>query len=144
KFQGDGILAYWGAPDRLANKEQWACQAGLLLQERFAEIAEVMRGKGRGDLEVRVGIASGFVSAGYLGGKKHAAYTIVGRPVNMSARLEAACTPGHVQIDKKTAAQAEDVFELREVEALTLKGIAEPVPAWEVVSLREGMKIRGA
>lgn len=144
KFQGDGILAYWGAPDRLANKEQWACRAGLLLQERFAEIAEVMRGKGRGDLEVRVGIASGFVTAGYLGGKKHAAYTIVGRPVNMSARLEAACRPGHVQIDKKTAAQAEDVFELREVEALTLKGIAEPVPAWEVAGVREGMTIRGA
>ncbi|MEM1209773.1 MAG: adenylate/guanylate cyclase domain-containing protein [Planctomycetota bacterium] len=144
KFLGDGILAYWGAPDALQNKEQWACEAGLLLQERFAEIADKMKAKGRGDMQVRVGIATGYVTAGYLGGKKQAAYTVVGRPVNMAARLEAACRPGHVQIEKKTAAQAEDVFELNEVEPLTLKGIATPVQAWEVAGLREGESIRGA
>jgi adenylate cyclase len=144
KFLGDGILAYWGAPDAVANKEQWACRAGLLLQERFGEIAEAMRAKGRGELEVRVGIATGYVTAGYLGGRKQAAYTVVGRPVNMAARLEAACRPGCVQIEKKTAAQAEDVFELKEVEPLDLKGIARPVQAWEVAGVREGMTIRGA
>jgi len=144
KFQGDGILAYWGAPDAVQNKEQWACQAGRLLQERFAEIAAAMKAKGRGELEVRVGVATGYVTAGYLGGRKHAAYTIVGRPVNMSARLEGACRPGHVLIEKKTAAQAEDVFELKEVEPLKLKGIAEPVQAWEVGPMKGGVKIRGA
>jgi adenylate cyclase len=136
KFLGDGILAYFGAPDDLPAKEQWAVRAALALQEGFGEVAQAMREKGRGDLAIRAGITTGFVTVGYLGGRDRAAYTIVGRPVNMAARLEAAAPPGGVLVDRKTAASADDAFELEETQPLELKGIAKPVPAWRVIRER--------
>jgi adenylate cyclase len=80
KFIGDGLLAVFGAPDRLADHADRAVAAGL-------EIVESVR---RGQLRVGVGINSGRVVAGTIGGGGRVDFTVIGDPVNTAARVEAA------------------------------------------------------
>ena len=81
KFIGDGLLAVFGAPDRLAEHARRAVAAGL-------EIVELV--KRRFLLRVGVGINSGPVVAGTVGGGGRVEFTVIGDPVNTAARVEAA------------------------------------------------------
>jgi adenylate cyclase len=83
KFIGDGLLAVFGAPDRLTDHARCAVAAGLEIVET------VTRGDG-GDLRVGVGINSGTVIAGTIGGGGRVDFTVIGDAVNTAARVEAA------------------------------------------------------
>ncbi len=83
KFIGDGLLAVFGAPERLGDHADHAVAAALevvgLVQERY-----------RGELEVGVGVNSGQVVAGTVGGGGRVEFTVIGDTVNTAARVEAA------------------------------------------------------
>jgi adenylate cyclase len=83
KFIGDGLLAVFGAPDRLADHASCAIAAGLEI------VAKVNRGR-VGELRVGVGINSGRAIAGTIGGGGRVDFTVIGDPVNTAARVEAA------------------------------------------------------
>jgi adenylate cyclase len=136
KLLGDGILAYWGAPDRLEEKEAWAARAALELQRRFGVLSDELKQKGWGELKIRCGITTGSVSAGYLGGARHAAYTIVGRSVNVASRLESNATPGTIVVDRPTADRIKADFELNTLPPIHAKGVEKPVDVWQVVDER--------
>ncbi|MEQ9460279.1 MAG: adenylate/guanylate cyclase domain-containing protein [Phycisphaeraceae bacterium] len=132
KFLGDGVLAYFGAPEPLEDKAAWAARAALALQARFDAISDRLA-KSRKTLKIRAGLCTGYATVGYLGGDRFAAYTILGRPVNMAARLEQNCKPGQVTIEKKTWAHLDGRFELEQLEPIHAKGIERPIEAWQVV-----------
>ncbi|WP_428388972.1 CHASE2 domain-containing protein [Mucisphaera sp.] len=132
KFLGDGVLAYFGAPEPLEDKAVWAVRAALALQARFDEISGKLS-RSRKRLKIRAGLCTGYATIGYLGGDRFAAYTILGRPVNMAARLEQNCRPGSVTIEKKTWAHVDGRFEMEELEPIHAKGIERPIEAWKVV-----------
>jgi len=132
KLLGDGIIAYWGAPTELEAKESNAVDCALALQEKFAVVAQQIRSQGGPDLALRCGIATGFVTYGFLGAKRGAAYTIIGRSVNLAARLESHADPGTVVIDRRTAAAVGEKYQLTELAPFQAKGIREPVPIWSV------------
>jgi adenylate cyclase len=134
KVLGDGILAYWGAPLDVPDKENWAARAALELQERFAVLARQQATRGWGDLKLRCGITTGYVSTGYLGGAKHAAYTIVGRAVNLASRIQSAAENGTCVLDRMTALRVEDRFELDERPPVKAKGLDEPVEIWRLMA----------
>lgn len=133
KFLGDGILAYFGAPDPLPNKEELTIQAGLELQQEFDGIRQKMVKRGGAELRIRCGVTTGYAAVGYFGGHKHAAYTIVGRAVNLASRVQSNAEPGAVLIDKRTAVRVEEVFELERLEPIVAKGIDKPVEVWKVL-----------
>jgi adenylate cyclase len=83
KFIGDGLLAVFGAPDRLVDHAVRAVAAGQ-------EIAALVRERYRGRLRVGVGINSGSVVAGTIGGGGRLDFTVIGDAVNTAARVEAA------------------------------------------------------
>ena len=76
-----------------------------------------------------MGINSGDVLAGRVGD----GYTVIGDPVNVAARLEAAASPGTVIVGETTHRLTGAAIEYVELEPLELKGKSEPVPAWEAV-----------
>jgi adenylate cyclase len=124
KFIGDGLLAVFGAPERLADHASRAVAAAQ-------EIATLVGSGAAGELRVGVGVNSGRVVAGTVGGGARRDFTVIGDPVNTAARVEAATrvTGDDVLITEATlrglgpAAAAE--FEARP--AVPLKGKAEPV-----------------
>ena len=83
KFIGDGLLAVFGAPERHADHAPRAVAAAR-------EIAQLVRQGGAGDLEVGVGVNSGRVVVGTIGGGGRRDFTVIGDPVNTVARVEAA------------------------------------------------------
>jgi adenylate cyclase len=83
KFVGDGLLAVFGAPEGFPDHADRAVAAGR-------EIVEVVEGGQAGDLRVGVGINSGPVVAGAIGGAGRLNFSVIGDAVNVAARVEAA------------------------------------------------------
>ena len=81
KFFGDGLLAVFGAPDHLPNHAEWAVAAAR-------EIAAVVREQYGDELEIGIGVNSGPVVAGTVGGGGHLEFTVIGDVVNTAARVE--------------------------------------------------------
>jgi class 3 adenylate cyclase len=82
KFIGDGLLAVFGAPERHADHAVRAVAAAR-------EIARLVRGGAAGDLQIGIGVNSGRVVVGTIGGGGRRDFTVIGDPVNTAARVEA-------------------------------------------------------
>ncbi len=93
KFIGDAIMAFWGAPLRLENHAQYACEAALKMKEAIVGLREGWRQRKLPLLEARMGIHSGPVVAGNVGSMERFNYTVLGDTVNLGFPAR-----GHKQI----------------------------------------------
>jgi class 3 adenylate cyclase len=128
KYMGDGVLIYFGYPQAHEDDAERAVRAGLALIEGVGklDIAE--------PLQVRIGIATGLVVVGDLVGSGEAQERgVVGETPNLSARLQAAATPGTIAIDTTTRRLLGGLFEYRDLGGIEAKGFANRVQAYEVV-----------
>jgi len=129
QYLGDGVLVYFGYPEAHEDDAERAVRAGLEL------IAEVIALKTPAALQTRVGIATGLVVVGDLTGSGEVQERrIVGETPNLAARLQGIAEPNTVVIAEATRRLLGNLFELKDLGAKDLKGVAEPVPAW--VALR--------
>ena len=129
KYMGDGVLVYFGYPQAHEDDAERAVRAGLKL------IAAVGSLRGAAPLQTRVGIATGLVVVGDLIGSGAAQeQAVVGETPNLAARLQGIAEPNTVVIAESTRKLLGSLFELRDLGAREIKGIAEPVRAW--VALR--------
>jgi class 3 adenylate cyclase/predicted ATPase len=130
KYMGDGVLAYFGWPQAHEDEAERAVRAGLELVHRVAALA----GGGQA-LGARIGIATGMVVVGDLIGEGAAQEeAVVGETPNLAARLQALAEPGSIVISRRTRGLVGGLFELADLGPQRLKGFAEPIPAWRVVS----------
>jgi len=133
KYIGDNVMALFGAPVSHEDDPERAVRAGLAMQRAMAEInADIATTAADANFELRVGINSGEVLAGQVGGN----YTVMGDPVNVAARLQAAARPGTVTVGETTHRLTRSAIEYTELEPLVLKGKAEPVAAWEALRIQ--------
>jgi class 3 adenylate cyclase/tetratricopeptide (TPR) repeat protein len=138
KYMGDGILVYFGYPRAHENEAERSVRAGLDIVEAMADLnAAVPRPPGV-ELAVRIGIATGPVIVGDQIGEGTASETaVVGETPNLAARLQALAQPNQIVASASTRAMLGDHFDLEDLGASELKGFAEPVPAWRVLSARD-------
>ena len=138
KYMGDGILVYFGYPRAHEDEAERSVRAGLDIVDAMAELnAAVPRPPGV-ELAVRVGIATGPVIVGVQIGEGTASETaVVGETPNLAARLQALARPNQIVVSAATRAMLGDHFDLEDLGAYELKGFAEPVPAWRVLSARD-------
>ena len=131
KYMGDGVLVYFGYPQAHEDDAQRAVQAGL------EAIAAVTLLKSREPLQARVGIATGLVVVGDLIGSGEAQERgIVGETPNLAAPLQGIAEPGMVVIAESTRRLVGTLFELQDLGARELKGVAGPVRSWAAVRER--------
>ena len=129
KYMGDGVLVYFGYPQAHEDDAERAVRAGLEL------VAGVDALKSHAPLQTRVGIATGLVVVGDLiGSGASQEQAIVGETPNLAARLQSIAEPNSVVIARETRKLLGNLFELEDLGAKDLKGIAGPVRAW--VALR--------
>jgi adenylate cyclase len=128
KFLGDGVLAVFGAPERLPDHAPRAVEAATeiveAIEERFGE-----------DLRIGVGINSGTVVLGSVGGGGRLEFAVVGDPVNVAARVEAATreTGDAVLMTEATRRLLPDPGAMTEPRGdVPLKGKSEPVPVYSL------------
>jgi class 3 adenylate cyclase/predicted ATPase len=125
KYMGDGVLVYFGYPQAHEDDAERAVRAGLEL------IATVSGLKTRASLQTRVGIATGLVVVGDLIGSGDAQERgIVGETPNVAARLQGIAESNMVVIAEGTRRLLGNLFELKDLGARELKGIAGPTRAW--------------
>jgi class 3 adenylate cyclase/predicted ATPase len=138
KYMGDGILVYFGYPRAHEDEAERSVRAGLDIVDTMAELnAAVPRPPGV-ELAVRIGIATGPVIVGDQIGEGTASETaVVGETPNLAARLQALAQPNQIVVSAATRAMLGDHFDLEDLEASELKGFAEPVPVWRVLSARD-------
>jgi class 3 adenylate cyclase/predicted ATPase len=123
KYMGDGLLIYFGYPQAHEHNAERAVQAGLEL------IAAIGSLQSSAALQIRVGIATGMVVVGDLVGSEDA-HEIVGQTPNLAAHLQGIAEPGTVIICDATRKLLGELFELKDLGRMDLKGIA--VTPWAV------------
>ena len=126
KFLGDGVLGVFGAPERMRDHADRALEAAC-------SIAAAVEDRYGGELRMGVGINSGRVSAGSVGGGGHLEFTVVGDAVNVAARVERATRELGDRIlltDATRCLLTRDSVPLEPRGTVELKGIRAPVPIW--------------
>src|SRR6516165_687261 len=129
KYMGDGVLIYFGYPRAHEDDAERAIRAGLGVTDavRRLDVGSVK-------LRARVGIATGLVVVGDLIGEGSAReQSVVGETPNLASRLQGLAEPGSVVIAASTRRLVGGLFDYRDLGAVDLKGMVEPVPAWQVL-----------
>lgn len=131
KFVGDSIMTLFGAPKSYGHDAVSAVRcAWRMIRER-----ERMNATSAQPLRIGIGIATGPALAGCMGSEKRLNYTVIGERVNLAARLCSKAGPMEIVIDEATRAKLPPGFETQTLEALELKGFAEPVVAYQIKSV---------
>jgi len=149
KFEGDAIMAFWGAPVPMHDHAQAAVFAAIDMQQkcqdlretferegRLVELRQMWADQGRGEfLRVRMGINTGEMVVGNLGSNTRVDYTVMGDAVNLAARLEGAGKAYGIttMISEETLRAAGDVCEVRALDTIRVVGKDEPVRVFEVL-----------
>jgi len=133
QVMGDGIMALFGAP--LAHEDHGlrACYAALRMQDAVKRHAEEIQRTHGAPIQIRVGINSGEVVVGTIGNDLRMDYTAVGQSTHLAARMEQAAMPGSILLTGATLRLAEGYVQVRPLGKLQVKGLAEPVDAYELV-----------
>src|SRR5271169_5524579 len=127
KYMGDGVLAYFGYPEAHEHDAERAVRSALAIVEAAPKLATAAGSP----LKVRVGVATGLVVVGDLIGSGEAQErSIVGETPNLAARLQGIAEPNMVVIAEGTRRLLGNLFELDDLGAKDLKGIAGPVRAF--------------
>jgi len=133
KFMGDGIMALWGAPVARTDDAKRAVHSAVEQLRCLDELnADRKQRCGDAPLEVGIGIHTGKVVAGYIGSSRALSYTVIGDTANTSARLCAIARGGQILVSQETLAALDGEFPFKELPAVTLKGLEQPIPVFEI------------
>ena len=134
---GDGVLALFGAPAAHEDDAERAVRAGLRIAEEMAAYgSEIAAGWGVDGFAVRVGVNTGSVVLGPVGGGSRVEYGAVGDAINTAARLQGAATPGTVLVGQSTYQLVETLFDWDGPKRFALKGKEDEVVAYEATGIR--------
>ncbi len=140
KYIGDAVMALWGAPFEEPAHARRACRAAIEMLDRLGELQKEWRERGQPVLEIGIGINSGIASVGNMGSALRYGYTAMGDAVNLSSRLEGLNKEYGTRIIVGETTHAKVVgagMLFRELDWIRVKGKAEPVTIYELVSLND-------
>lgn len=145
KYEGDAIIAFYGAPVPVPRHEYMACLTALQMQERLDSLREKWLAEGDRwpdvvhNMRMRIGIASGMMVTGNMGSAQRMNYTMMGDIVNTAARLEESAKQYGIynHILSSTRDACLDQFEWRDVDIVKVVGKSEAVHAFELISLKD-------
>ncbi len=133
-FAGDGLLAFWGAPEPLADHAARACRAALAIAAALEADGQKPSPGGMPPIRVRIGINTGPVSMGNVGSPRRSTYGLVGDTVNATQRIEQLgkrlCPdrpPAAILISARTAAEAGRAFATMDMGRHEVAGRSDPI-----------------
>jgi class 3 adenylate cyclase/CheY-like chemotaxis protein len=133
KFQGDAVMAIFGAPDLLPEHAERALRCAIEMQSRQAELNAQGWGTAAVDgLHVGIGLNTGTVIAGAIGGGGRLEYTVIGDAVNIAQRLQSEAGGGEIVASASTIAAAPNVA-CESIGPRHVKGREEPVEVFRVI-----------
>ena len=136
KYEGDAIMAEFGAPIYIPDHADRAVRAGIRMQKRLKELRRDWLEKGLPEMCCRVGINTGPMVVGNMGSDQVFDYTVIGDAVNLASRLEGANKRynTYLMISEYTLADiTPGLFRTRALDIIRVKGKTEPVKVYEVI-----------
>ncbi|MFT3706718.1 MAG: adenylate/guanylate cyclase domain-containing protein [Archangium sp.] len=134
KFLGDGMLAVWGVPDQQNDHAERAIRAALDMRKKLVEFNEHRAREGQEPIRIGIGIHTGMVAAGMLGGADQREYTVIGDAVNLASRIEGLTKNAGTDllVSESTWAHAGAKFVGTRVGEEKVKGREQPVVLFSV------------
>jgi class 3 adenylate cyclase/predicted ATPase len=134
QYQGDGLLAYFGYPAAYEDAAERAVRTGLAITEAMRELNHGLERERNVRLSVRIGIHTGTVVLGQVGGERDREVVAMGEPLNVASRLQAVAMPDTVVITADSERLVRGLFVTHDLGPQTLKGLPRPVAAYRVLS----------
>lgn len=144
KFEGDAIMALFGAPVPSEDHGLKACETALAIREKMTELNKTTGY----NLNIRIGLATGDAIVGNMGSENRFDYTAMGDTVNTASRLEGANKfySTRILVTEGTYEATKSQFFMRQVDLVCLKGKDKAIRIYEVLgplasASEEGLKV---
>ncbi|MFC1724897.1 CHASE2 domain-containing protein [candidate division KSB1 bacterium] len=136
KYEGDAIMAVFGAPIHFDDHPTRACHVSLDMQNELINLRKKWKEENRPELYVRIGLNTGPMVVGNMGAADRFDYTVMGDSVNLGARLEGANKQygTNIMISEFTYEMCKNDIESRFLDLLRVKGKNLPVTVYEVLA----------
>ena len=136
RFVGDAVMGIWGAPLSDSNHAVSAIRAAIAIIDGVRRAREEDEQKGEEGFTIKVGLNTGAAIVGNIGSENRFAYTAMGEGVNLAARLEGVpplygCL---IVAGEHTARFAQNVFLMRELDWLLVKGADKSMSIYEPIA----------
>ncbi|MFO1162242.1 MAG: adenylate/guanylate cyclase domain-containing protein [Reyranellaceae bacterium] len=137
KFIGDGVMAFWGAPQEQPDHAFRACVGALRAVRRMEAVNEAWRREGKPTYRVRIGIHCGEVLVGNVGSPSRFSYTVMGDTVNVAARLEGVNKQYRTSIcvSEAVLAAAGKALATRPLQEVAVKGRRAEIMVYELLGI---------
>ena len=141
KFEGDAIMAFWGAPIRLDDHAERACSAALQCHKEQIDMNLRLTAEEYPELITRIGLSTGEMVVGNMGSSKRFDYTVMGTTVNLGSRLEGAnkVYGTSIMVPEETYIQSSDNFIFRELDTIRVVGQRKAVNVFELICARDDL-----
>jgi class 3 adenylate cyclase/HAMP domain-containing protein len=139
---GDGILAFFGAPEPRDDHPARAVACALSMQVAMDEINADNEAEGVPRLTMGIGVNTGSVVVGNIGSERRTKYSVVGSDVNFASRMEACALAGQVLISAATYSRVRDLVEVANVLEVEMKGVPGRATLYDVRSIGAPYNIR--
>jgi adenylate cyclase len=136
RFAGDGIMVFFNDPIPCADHTEKAVRMAIEMQARGRELRRGWLNRGY-DLDLGIGLAAGYATIGNIGFEGRIDYDAIGNVTNLAARLCGEAKGGQILIDRKTLSKMMELLQVEALDDLQLKGFTRPVPAFNIVGLKE-------
>jgi adenylate cyclase len=135
KFEGDAIIAFFGAPNEIKNHAEVACLSCIAMQKRMAELRPKWKSEGKPEMRMRIGLSSGPAVVGNMGSKNRMDYTMMGDTVNTASRLEGVnkVYGSYTLVSESTYRQMGENIASRELDSINVVGKLEPIKIYELI-----------
>jgi adenylate cyclase len=135
KYEGDAIMAEFGAPLSMPDHADMAVLTGLKMQKRLEGLNREWKKNGLPEISCRIGINTGPMIVGNMGSNQVFDYTVIGDSVNLASRLEGANKRYRTRLmvsEYTHGYLTPDRFKTRVLDVIRVKGKSEPVKVFEV------------
>lgn len=139
KFIGDAIMAFWGAPIRVADHAERSVRAAMAMQQGVSELNRELREEGWSELRTGIGMHTGRVILGNIGSERKLDYTVIGDNVNLASRMEGLTSQYGcpVLISDTTRVRLGEGFVCALVDRVRVKGRRQSVGVWRPLAVPE-------
>jgi adenylate cyclase len=131
QFSGDGIMVFFNDPVPIPDPAERAVRMAIAMREAAGALIADWRRRDR-ELGFGAGIAQGYATLGQIGFAERSGYTAIGTVCNLAARLCAEAKDGQILIAGRVAAAVEKAIALEDLGSLALRGLTQPVSAFNV------------
>ncbi|HEY7710534.1 MAG TPA: adenylate/guanylate cyclase domain-containing protein [Candidatus Entotheonella sp.] len=136
EFQGDGILAFFGAPLAAEDDQERAVACAITMQAALIEINAEQRWRGLPELNMGIGINTGEAIVGNIGSERRTKYGAVGSAINEAYRIESFTVGGQILISPSVYERVQPLLDIESTQDVQFKGLDHPVTLYNVVGLR--------